>query len=522
MRREVVPLEKIIGMTNRLHGGEGDIRILAEDMELNGLIHPVTLYLPLLNDGIYNIVAGRRRIAAAKMLGWEKIEANVIEEDEAAKIDAIESSENINRLAMHPLDEATVFKKLLDKGESIESLAKRYDRAKSVIWQRVQLLDLNDGIKDLFKKGKISLHAAAMLKSLDAQQQEKFFEKFEDYLGDDLGEEEIEQYEVVNFISAINHDRLYKTIAGKECDSCTKRTRYSDKNLFPELNGTGDFCLDHECYLEKCKKVIAGKIKSHVKESPEHKGACIVAHSGELKRLFGKAVSLDEIEYEIKAYAYGMEINTAKANKNFLPCFEALFVGGAFELEPRYFKEPKKKEAKSFFAPTVQVLGLPKDEAAEVLEALEGNKKLKHWVLHNEIKERVFYRVIGHKANQPDDEKEGGLFLENFLLHAVVEDLAKICELFGVSKDLKELQKLSMPRLCTLLNACLMNTYQMPDVEDIGKPNDFIKWAGISKEELKAMYQEEIRSLLPKPGAAGNEDKDKKVKGKKAKKKGEE
>ena len=43
MVEQAVAMKDIAMETNRKHGGEGDIRILAEDMKVNGLINPITL-----------------------------------------------------------------------------------------------------------------------------------------------------------------------------------------------------------------------------------------------------------------------------------------------------------------------------------------------------------------------------------------------------------------------------------------------------------------------------------------------
>jgi hypothetical protein len=144
------------------------------------------------------------------------------------------------------------------------------------------------------------------------------------------------------------------------------------------------------------------------------------------------------------------------------------------------------------------------------------------WEFNKEIRERVFYRAVGYKARQPDDEKEIGFFLERFLSDQNgIEDVNKICKLFGVSKNPQELQKLPLSKLFAFLNACCMNIYDVPDADDIGKPNDFIKWAGVPKERLKLMYREEIGTLMPEVKATGKTKagKGKKEKGKKAKKK---
>ena len=71
---KTIPVDQIESASNRENGGDGDIKILAEDIRHNGLINPVTvrIKLALTKDGMvgeYLLIAGRRRIAAARLLG---------------------------------------------------------------------------------------------------------------------------------------------------------------------------------------------------------------------------------------------------------------------------------------------------------------------------------------------------------------------------------------------------------------------------------------------------------------------
>jgi ParB/RepB/Spo0J family partition protein len=488
-------------------------------MNVNGLIHPITVKeLRDANGPYFSIVAGRRRIAAAYLLGWNEIACNVLEPHEEDKAEAISGSENINRLAMHPLDEAAIFQKLVKSGASIESLARRYDRPKHAIWQRLQLLGLNDVIKDYFRRGKISLHAAAMLKGLDPKQQEKFVLEYRStsYIVNDY-EGEIPQYEIESFINKQNHDRLYKHIAGKECASCAKRTFYTDKGLFPELDSSGDFCLDHGCYLERVNKLVFKKIKSIEKKSPEHKGACIVTHNSEFKKAFVKTVSEGGAGYEVKNYKYGFTMATSKMANNFMPCIEVYFDKGEFLMNPMWYKEPQKEKQgkeKSGFAPAVKLLGLPKDEAAKAVEAFEGSKKTTSYKFNEDVMERVYLRAVEYKAQQGGNDKDIVFLLKNLFENFAQEGKKKICKLFNVSEDPEEIKKLPLFKLFAFLNACLMGGYNVPVVEDVlkGKPNEFVEWAGVPMDKLKLWYQEEIRALMPKPEASGKEGKGKQAK----------
>ncbi len=66
----------------------GDIQDLAEDMKQNGLIHPVVIT----EDGI--LITGERRLEAAKLLGWEEIDARIMSVRDYEHQLRIEISEN--------------------------------------------------------------------------------------------------------------------------------------------------------------------------------------------------------------------------------------------------------------------------------------------------------------------------------------------------------------------------------------------------------------------------------------------
>ena len=58
------------------------------------------------------LIAGFRRLTAAKKLGWTKINATIIEIHDKADMLAIEIDENVQRLAFDDADLAEAYKKL--------------------------------------------------------------------------------------------------------------------------------------------------------------------------------------------------------------------------------------------------------------------------------------------------------------------------------------------------------------------------------------------------------------------------
>lgn len=525
MREEKIELAGLRFSDNRTYGGEGDIKILAEDIKQNGLINPITVKQAPeeVDDGvvcqkIYEVVAGRRRIRAVTMLGWKDIPCRVLEGDEIERADEIAGSENINRLAMHPLDEAAIFQKLLENGEAIEALAKRFDRKASEIWQRVQLLSLNEDIKTLFRKGHLSLHSAAMLKSLDDNSQKEFFKQFKNSWEIRQGSE-IGDHQIRDFISSLGHDRLYGFLKDKDCAKCKTRTYFGDKNLFPELDNVSDSCLNHECYMNKWDLRLLNRIKDLKGEHKSHAAASLIlTNDDKFQKLMGAKVTIDGIEYKVLPWRWNTE---AKAkDKGAQPCFNiSTSTSGKLEIKAEYWKEPETYSGptaspaskKKGFAPVVNLLGLPKAEADEAIEALANRKRLMPQGLGNNVRDAVFWRIMELKAKEFNDPKghdtvSKEMFLKKHLayLHG---NGKKVFEMFVDKMMPAEIAKLTSDKVFLLLAAMEQREYELSEPEDFAKekPSEVLKWACIPAEELKRLYQEEIRKRIPKTKAEKKE-----------------
>jgi len=521
MRIEKIRIDAILFASNRKYGGEGEIEILAADMRENGMINPITVKeLPKeIKDGGpkkgYEVVAGRRRIMAAILLGWKEISSCILEGDEVSHADEIAGSENINRLAMHPLDEAKVFSKLLQNGQTIEELAKRYDRKASAIWQRLQLLGLNEDIKTLFRKGHLSLHSAAMLKSLNEKAQEAFVKQFKNDWAV-KNNDEIEEHRIRNFISNLGYDRLYGFLKDKQCAECKTRTYFGDKNLFPELDNVSDSCLNHECYMQKWDKILTNRIKSLKGEHKSHAAACLIVTSDDkVKKILGAKVTIDGTEFNILPYDYYSDAKAKDAGAH--PCFNIRFSGsGKLEIGLEYWKKPEKGTSglslspaskRKDFAPVVKVLDLPKAEMDEKLDALENRKRLTPNGFNDNIRNAVFWRIMDIKAQEFNDPKKADSISKEMFLKKHLACLhgngKRIFEMFAGNFNGKEtitnLSKLSSEKVFMLLSAMEWSEWELPTADKYEKkPFDILNWAGISNEKLKQLYQEEILKRIPK------------------------
>lgn len=520
MRVEKIELTGLRFSSNRDYGGDGEIKILAEDIKRNGLINPITVKL---NDfegskdlGTYEVIAGRRRVRALEMLGYKEIPCRILESNEIENADEIAGSENINRLAMHPLDEAKIFAQLLENGRTLEELAKQYDRKPSEIWQRVQLLDLSDDVKTMFRNGLISLQSAAMIKSLDAKAQKSFYKKY------GKQKKEIGNHQVKNFISYLGHDRLYSFLCDKQCAECKTRTFYSDKNLFPEMDDAEECCFNHECYLNRWQKILANRIFSIMGEYKKTHGnavlICTEDYHEKLIKILGKKVKLEEINFTIRKMEY---YQRASANdKEATACFIVdISHNGKLEIKPSYFREralsrsssssgeykPEPTKKKSL-TPIVKLLELPAEEETKALNAMTESRRVTTSGLVQNVREKAFDKIIEVKVqefNSPKITETGAkiAFLKKYFENIKYKKSEKtIFDSFVGKMSFEELAKMPEEKIFSMLCAFEYSSWQLPDPDkfDKEKNNGVMEWIGASKGKLKEIYQEEIRKRIPK------------------------
>ena len=92
-----ISIDDII-VSDRVRTDVQNIGSLAESMQKNGLMNPIVI------TDKNKLVAGFRRLQAAKSLGWKTIEASVIESAEAEHFLELELEENVQRLPFSELE----------------------------------------------------------------------------------------------------------------------------------------------------------------------------------------------------------------------------------------------------------------------------------------------------------------------------------------------------------------------------------------------------------------------------------
>lgn len=126
---------------------------LADNIKKVGVLQPILLRK---NGEGYVLVAGERRLRAAKDAGLQEIPARVLDvtQDQAAEIQALE---NLHREDLGPIEEARAFKLLLDQGKyTVEALAQRVDKSKVYVYRAIALLELPKEILEKIENGIIT------------------------------------------------------------------------------------------------------------------------------------------------------------------------------------------------------------------------------------------------------------------------------------------------------------------------------------------------------------------------------
>jgi ParB family chromosome partitioning protein len=147
---------------------EESLQSLAESMKREGILQPIIVR----RDGEgYELIAGGRRVLAAKLAGLEKIPAIVYEANEQRSL-ILALLENIQRKDLNPIEKASAFKELIDElGVTQEEIAQRIGIARSTLANFLRLLELPPPIKEAVSRGTISAgHARALLSLTDDRQ----------------------------------------------------------------------------------------------------------------------------------------------------------------------------------------------------------------------------------------------------------------------------------------------------------------------------------------------------------------
>ena len=134
---------------------------LTESIRNHGILQPI---LVRFNNFEYELIAGERRLRAARAAGLEVIPAFVRDVDDQNSFEQA-IVENLQRDNLNAIEEATAFQRLIDEfGYTQQQVSERVGKGRPTIANSLRLLYLCSEIQDMLKAGQISAgHGRALL-----------------------------------------------------------------------------------------------------------------------------------------------------------------------------------------------------------------------------------------------------------------------------------------------------------------------------------------------------------------------
>lgn len=130
------------------------LKELADSVREHGILQP--LVVTKFRDDEYQLIAGERRLEAAKIVGLSHVPVIVRDSSEQGKLE-LALVENLQRDNLNPIEKAHAFKKLIDEFNFIQQdVAKRIGKSREAVANTLRLLDLPAEIQRAILENKLS------------------------------------------------------------------------------------------------------------------------------------------------------------------------------------------------------------------------------------------------------------------------------------------------------------------------------------------------------------------------------
>ncbi|HBL36755.1 MAG TPA: chromosome partitioning protein ParB [Firmicutes bacterium] len=196
---------------------------LSASIKVHGVLQPL---LVRKRGAVYQVIAGERRLRAAKMAGLANVPVVIKELDDRTVME-IALVENLQREDLNPMEEAEAYQRLINEFNlTQEEVAKAVGKSRSAIANTIRLLNLPPQIQQLVFDGKLSMgHARAILGL------EKVDEQI--YMSDKILEENLTVRDTEEVVRLMHASAVSRETAGEEEKG--SRPRSKQDSLDPNL-----------------------------------------------------------------------------------------------------------------------------------------------------------------------------------------------------------------------------------------------------------------------------------------------
>ncbi len=213
---------------------EEKLNELASSIKEHGVFQPIIIKKSIKG---YEIIAGERRVKASTLAGLTKIPA-IVRDFSDEEMMEIALLENLQRENLNSIEEATAYKKLLEKlSITQEELAKRLGKSRSHITNMLGLLHLPEEVKELINENKISMSHARVLSKMD--EDEKIIDLANKIVNNNLNVRELEDISKQNDIPKKHHidnhkNNEYHYLEEQLCEKLGTKVKIKSKHI--EIN----------------------------------------------------------------------------------------------------------------------------------------------------------------------------------------------------------------------------------------------------------------------------------------------
>ncbi|MEK7648313.1 MAG: ParB/RepB/Spo0J family partition protein [Patescibacteria group bacterium] len=149
---------------------DDQLRELAESIREYGIIQP--LVVSKQSSGDYTLIAGERRLRAAKSIGLKMVPVVLRNTDEHERL-AVALIENIQRVDLNPMELALAYQRLLDEFNfSHTELGKKLGKSRPVISNTLRFFNLHPKIQEALREKRLDSGQGKIILSLNNHDQQ--------------------------------------------------------------------------------------------------------------------------------------------------------------------------------------------------------------------------------------------------------------------------------------------------------------------------------------------------------------
>ncbi len=238
----------------RKYFSEEALQNFAEELKQHGIISPLTVRV-VSNSNRYELVAGERRLRAARIAGLQTVPAAIVSLTDEQVIE-IQLAENLQRENPHPMHEAQAIGQMQQTGKTIDEIAARLGKSKQFVYTRLKLLSLIESFQEMILADVISLQEALQIAALSPESQTEFFTE---HCTKWKKQKNFEIYNLDYYLNRYRYDLKNAPFNTKDktlvpeagaCVGCPSNSA-TLKSLFPDM-AKQSVCSNKECYNNKC------------------------------------------------------------------------------------------------------------------------------------------------------------------------------------------------------------------------------------------------------------------------------